>query len=379
MLPLGELARTLELAREAELLAKALGDRRREALIHGFISGALTNLGDLQEAFTHGMQAVAFAEPLGDLALGIIARYYVGHVHMFRGLYRRALEFFQRDPGLSANELIALRQVQSGPGLLYGATAAYNHVFSLSFSSFCLTELGELDEAFAHSERATPMADAFEIGYLRALVDAFMGHVHLRKGELRRAVFLLERCVRTYESADARFAELIMAGMLGPAFTLSGRIADAIALFERARAFADAKALVSYKTPVLVHLGDAYSRAGRFGEATDTASRALDLARVHGLRGYEAWAFYALGEIYSRAIPLEVEQSQHAYEQGKALAQELEMRPLAAMCALGLGLLGTQTGDRGAVQAHLTTSAAAFRDMGMQLWLEKAETGLARS
>ena len=41
------------------------------------------------------------------------------------------------------------------------------------------------------------------------------------KGELQQAVFLLERCVRVYESVDARFAILAMASMLGPAYTLS--------------------------------------------------------------------------------------------------------------------------------------------------------------
>ena len=166
-----------------------------------------------------------------------------------------------------------------------------------------------------------------------------MGHVHLRKGELQQAVLLLERCMRTYENADARMAELLMAGMLGPAFILCGRLTDAIALFERACDFADAKGLVSFKTPVLAHLGDAYSRAGRSSEAVDTATRALDLARKHGLRGYAAWALYCLGEIHSRATPLEANRVRDAYEQAQSLCHELEMRPLEAMCARGLKTL----------------------------------------
>jgi tetratricopeptide (TPR) repeat protein len=220
------------------------------------------------------------------------------------------------------------------------------------------------------------MADAFELRYPRALIDAVAGHLHLRRGELQRAVLLLERCVRNCESVDARFAILVMAGMLGPAFTLSARLPDALALFERTRDFAQAKGLVSFMTPVLAHLGDAYSRAGRQAEAVDAASRALDLARGHGLRGYEAWALYSLGEIRCRATPLEAGRAREAYEQGKSLTHELGMRPLEAMCALGLGTLSIRTGERDAATAQLTSAAGAFREMGMRAWLEQAEVAL---
>ena len=220
------------------------------------------------------------------------------------------------------------------------------------------------------------MADAFEMGFLRALVDAFTGHVHLLKGEVDRAALLLQRSVQTYESTDARYAELIMAGMLGPVFILSEHIAEAVALLERAGNFADAKKLVSFKIPVLAHLGSAYSRIGRFSEAVDAARRALDLAREHGLRGYEAWALYALGEIYSRDIPLEVERAWDAFSQCKSLANELEMRPLEAMSALGLGTLGIQISEHERPPEQLTAAAAAFRQMGMQFWLKRAEAAL---
>lgn len=242
--------------------------------------------------------------------------------------------------------------------------------------SHCLSELGELGRASAYSEQAARLADALELRYPRALVDAVTGHLHLRKGDLPEAVSLLERCVQTYESVDAGFAILVMAGMLGPAYTLSARIADAIALLERTCDFAEAKGLVSFKTPVLAHLGDAYSRAGRYSEAVDAATRALDLARDHGLRGYEAWALYSLGEVQSRAIPLKTEAAKDAYEASRSLAHELEMRPLEAMCALGLGTLSALISERHDARAELTASSAAFRGMGMQFWLEKAESAL---
>jgi tetratricopeptide (TPR) repeat protein len=376
LLPLGEQVRGLELARQAQPFVEALGDARRATLIYGLIGGSLANLGHVSEGLARGLQAVAFADSVRDPALAVTARFHVGLAHRFLGAYRSALEFFQPDPGLAPEELIGSHRSQSSSALPYRASAAHYYVYSLNNCSHCLTELGELDEASVYSERAARMAEALELRYPRALVDAVAGHLRLRRGDLQEAVSVLERCVQTYESVDARFAILVMTGMLGPAYTLSGRIADAIGLFERSRDFAEAKGLVSFKTPVLAHLGDAYSRAGRCGEAVDSVSRALDLARRHGLRGYEAWALYSLGEIYSRATPLGAQRPSEAYEGGRSLAQELDMRPLEAMCRLGLGTLYARVGERDRARAELTASAAACRSMGMLIWLEQAESGL---
>ena len=336
---LGEFGRAFELAREAEPLARAVGDRRREVLIQSFISASLAHAGRLDEALARAEAGMALAETLDDPALSLIARLYLGMAHMLCGEHRKALEFFERNSGLSVAEIVALHRAPVGPGALYGTTAASTYFYSLTLSSFCLAELGELDEAWNRSDQATRMADVLDMGFLRALGEANLGHVHLRKGELLQAVFLLERCTQSYEKADARMAELLMAGMLGPAFTLSGRLAEAIALFERACAFADAKELVSFKVPVLAHLGDAYGRAGRFGEAIETATRALDLAREHSLRGYAAWALYCLGAIHSRVVPLEGERARDAYQQAQASARELEMRSLEDLCRRGLEAL----------------------------------------
>jgi hypothetical protein len=58
------------------------------------------------------------------------------------------------------------------------------------------------------------------------------------------------------------------------------------------------------------------------------------------------------------------------------LAQELGMRPLVAHCHLGLGELIQKSGRQAEAQEQLTQAARMFREMGMQLWLEKADTAL---
>ena len=49
------------------------------------------------------------------------------------------------------------------------------------------------------------------------------------------------------------------------------------------------------------------------------------------------------------------------------------MRPLVALCHLGLGELYRRTGKREQAQEHLATATTMYRDMGMTYWLEKAD------
>jgi len=65
------------------------------------------------------------------------------------------------------------------------------------------------------------------------------------------------------------------------------------------------------------------------------------------------------------------------YHRALNLAQQLDMRPLVAHCHLGLGTLCQRTGDQAKAAAHLTTATTMCRAMGMNFWLEHAETELA--
>jgi hypothetical protein len=53
------------------------------------------------------------------------------------------------------------------------------------------------------------------------------------------------------------------------------------------------------------------------------------------------------------------------------------MRPLAAHCHLGLGMLCRQIGRDEPAQGELATAAEMYRAMAMRFWLARAEAVLA--
>jgi tetratricopeptide (TPR) repeat protein len=115
---------------------------------------------------------------------------------------------------------------------------------------------------------------------------------------------------------------------------------------------------------------------GREADARAAAQRALDLARQHKERGNEAYTLRLLGEIAAGEDPLDIGKTEDHYRQALALAEELGMRPLIAHCYVGLGELYRRSGDLRLAQEHLKNGVTLMRDMGMGLWLQKAEREL---
>jgi class 3 adenylate cyclase/tetratricopeptide (TPR) repeat protein len=374
--PLGDYVRWLELAREAEPLAEALGDPRREALVHYSVSLLLSPMGRSAEAIQPGKRALAIAESLQEPTLRILARYAPGLSYWFLGAYRTAIDFLQRDVGLEPEQIPAQLLQPWGAGVFEEALTRFSYCLSRGVVADCFSWLGAFDQALLHAERATKFARPLDNLYLRAVADIWLGVVHLNKGDSQQALQVAQRWLQAYATADLPTAQLIMAAYLGEVFNVSGQFEDALALFERTWQFAESKSLLAFGQPVLALLGDAYGRAGRIDEAETTAQRALDLARRLGQQGAEARTLYLLGNIYGYGASPKAGQARDSYRQALALAHELGMRPLEARCYFALGELANKDSEKRAAQQQIGVAASMFREMGMQSCLEKAESAL---
>ena len=280
--PLGEFTRWIELGLEAEPLAKALNDPRREALVHCSVSLALGFVGRSAEAIEHGERGMTIAESLQEPMLRIDARHSLGLAHWHLGAYRTAIGFFQRDVGLEPEQIAARMLEPLGAGVFEQATTRITYCQSQTIAALSFAELGEFDQAMLHAERGVKLAQTLDLLFLRALADARLGAVHLWKGDLQQALHLAQRWLQTYAVADLPMAQLFMVSSLGEVFNVLDHIEEALALYEGAWQFAESKRIFAYGARVLALLGDAYGRAGRIDEAVSSGQRALDVARQFG-------------------------------------------------------------------------------------------------
>jgi len=372
--PLGEFVRALELGREAVALVKALDDPRREALVHCSVSVSSSHMGCSVEAIEHGERALAIAESLQEPTLRIAARHSVGLPHWFRGAFHTAIGFFQREVGLLPEQITARLLEPWGTDVFQEAFSRVSYSHSLTVAAYCFAELGKFDQAMLYAQRAVMFAETLDILYLRAIADAHLGAVYLRKGELQQALHLAQRWLKTHSGADLVVPQLVMAARLGEVLNLTGRIDEAITLFERAWRFAESKSVFAFAPQVLALLADAQGRLGRLDEALMTAARALDLARQLGQRGDEARALQLLGNIHGYRAG--AHQARESYLESLRLAYELEMSPLEAQCHLALGELACKSGDNQEAQQQLIIALTMFHEMGMQTWPDRADSAL---
>jgi predicted ATPase/class 3 adenylate cyclase len=365
---LGELRQVLDYLREAAALAEALDDQLRLGLVSAYMCRSFREMGDHDGAVESGQHALAVAETLGDFALQVTARHFLGVAYHILGDHRRAMGLLRRNVESLAGDLIRER---------FGLSTLPS-VASRAWLARCLAELGAFPEGIAYAEEAVQVAEA--VDHPQSLIFAYhgIGLLSIRQRDISRAIPVLERCLeicRVYNIL-VWFPETTVA--LGCAYAFAGRIAEALPLLEQAEQRGASMGSISGPSLRVGYVSEAYLLAGHMQEAVQFAGRALDLARAHKERGHEAWALRLLGEIAAHQGTAAIEPAEHHYRQALALAEELGMRPLMAHSHLGLGTLYIKTGQRQQARAELSTAIEMYRAMAMTFWLPQAEVALAQ-
>jgi class 3 adenylate cyclase/tetratricopeptide (TPR) repeat protein len=363
LLPLVEWGRIEEYLREAESLARKFNDRRRLASVSGYMSGLHLNTGGRASdvrAFADEVDAIGAS--LGDVPLQVAGGYYHVWLGALSGDYR-------------GTERLCRSLIESLSGDLshnrFGLVA-YPAVVARAFLARVLAELGQFDEGRDHGLQAVRLAESLDHPFSLIWACLNLGRLETLRGEFVRATTLLERAVALSNEWNIAYLTPIALAALGHIYARSGRIEEGAARLQQALA-GYASAEIGYLLSMsMVQLGEADLLAGRLDEAWDFGTRAVVLARERGERGHEAWAHCLLGDVVAHRDRPDVAAAEAHYATSMALASELGMRPLVAHCHFSLGKLHRRVGDRRASE-HLTTALTMFRDMGMRVWLEKAE------
>ena len=358
MFPVGELARMGEHLREAEALARMLGDQHRLARVVAFMSTQYVFTGEYDNAISFGQEALTIARTLGDRSIEVVSTTNLGQAHALRGDFSDATTFLERNAALEGD----LRSERFGsPGI--------QSVVSEAWLADVLSQLGRFDEAIGHGEVAVRVAEAADHPWTLFTGLHRLGLVHFCCGDLSRATRVLERCLDLCRTWQFRYLMPFAAAALGAAYALAGRADEALRLVAGAVEEFRGRWQFAPPTSILLGAGTTYLSAGRIDEAASYAREMLALTRRLGARGFEAQALRLAGDVESAGGGRDAESY---YREALTLAGERSMRPLTAHCHLGLGKLYRRTGKREQAQEHLTTATTMCREMGMTYWLEKA-------
>jgi class 3 adenylate cyclase/tetratricopeptide (TPR) repeat protein len=375
LIALGDHERLLNYTREAEKLAKELGDKLREGWAAAALCVTVSTMEGPEKGLEYGKRAVSIAEEMQDASLAWQANFTLGMAFLWCGHYRTAIPCLYRGAGIASADSSKSQAIHPSHRLQVVTPREHVQSASHAFAAWCLAELGEFEEAFVRGQEACRIAETADLAYARGMAYEFLGFVYLRQGKLDAAIGRLEQTFELSRAGDIPVLVAQAAMRLGYAYVLAGRIAEAIAVLEEGRDLGDSTHNWVWVPLTHAHLAEAYALAGRFEDALRTGDHALELTQRYKERSYEAWARYLKGNVHALCRPIaDLQPARLSYMGALEIAAELEMRPLIAQCRLALGSL--PKGPAGESRAHLEIATTMFREMGMQLWLEKAVSAL---
>jgi class 3 adenylate cyclase/tetratricopeptide (TPR) repeat protein len=366
--PLGYHERIGEHLREAERLARELDDKRRLARVSAYLADYFRQLGEHAEAIATGERARAIACRLGDVPLEIASNTYLGHACQNTGQYRRAMTLFRRNADLAAGQL------SSGTlGLPFIAS-----VQSRIWLASCLNELGEFASGVGVAEEAIRIAETVNHEASLATACSVLGNLYLRMGEPRTAVPFLERGYTLSQARNLNIWISTAEGWLGLAYGMLGRLDEALTHVRSAVERDRAMRRFAHHSIRLAGLAECYAWLGQAHEAQEACVQALELARKQGERGNEAHALRVLGSIAARWSAPAVPDAETAFRDGILVADELEMRPVSALCHTGLAGVMRQAGRTEQAARHFEIALALFETMGAHALQEQARRDAPR-
>ena len=379
LMGLGEFRQSLDGLREAEILARGLGDRRRLGRVFGRFAYNLGSIGDLAGATENANRARLIAIELADARSHFSSNVVRARALYARGDYREAME------AVRENDALGRPASPIGPGdraavqeLPAGQDRIHNLSFTRIWGVLALAELGEFVEAIERSDEALRVS-ASELGrHGDVWAHLGVGRLYLVKGDLTRAIEVLEQGLPMCEvGGDLAVYFSRTATSLGGAYALAGRLEEAVAMLERADRHAGSIGFAYGHALIVATLGEAKLLGGHVDAAAREADRALGLCRQHGQHGWEAWTLRLLGEISLRRDRSDAAAARAAFDTAIALAAERGMRPLLAHCRLGLGLTHRRAGEPARARAEVSAAFAEYRAMDMTYWRARAEAELA--
>ena len=154
-----------------------------------------------------------------------------------------------------------------------------------------------------------------------------LGHLYLRKGDLGRALPVLERGMAEGRRWQIWLLLSTLISAVGHAYVLLGRVDEGMPLLEEGFKISDDRGAMLGHPLRILWLAEGYLVQGRADVALSHATRALELSRAHKERALQAWALHVLGEVASAADSPDVAAAEDRYQQAIALADTLGMRP----------------------------------------------------
>jgi class 3 adenylate cyclase/tetratricopeptide (TPR) repeat protein len=230
--------------------------------------------------------------------------------------------------------------------------------------------LGRHREAAETAQRGLGIASATANPSALAFANAFLGYVHLVRGDIAIGLPPIQQALDIARSSSQFRAGLFALAFFAYALALDGRYDSAIQTLHdfAAQDSTDMRQRTQssrYRTLTAV----TYLMSGRMTEARREVDAGLEVVRRTDARGHLPPLLRLRSELLLRDNS--PDEAAHCCREAIDLATALDLRPEVAHCHLGLGKVYWRTGQRELAREHLFTATTMYREMDMTYWLEQ--------
>ena len=345
---------------QAGLDAAAIDDSSRVGWVAAYHSIMKWHQGDSRAALDGARRASELGARVPDLFLQVYGQTVIAYSSFCLGEYT--------DTQAACHDII---------GLLPGDLARRTHhshavlpvVAARHYLAISKAEVGAFDDGLADASAGVRVAEELRHPWSITMAQWSMAYVHRLRGDLASAAASLESTLTMAREHKFDWWLAFGAWLLGNVHAHRGHYDDGIALLNEAQDVFQSRSMNAFRDLALVHLAEARLLAGERAEASRVVNQAKAQAIDRGERGFEGWARRVSAEIALADGRLDLAEAE--LQAALAVAGELNMRPLLAMCHNGLATVWDRLGAAERAAHHAETAVAMGREMGMLYWLNR--------
>ena len=323
----GQVDRWLELGREAERRANAIGDAKRTTVAMAVRAAALNLYGAPLEAIAAGEEVLRQAERLGDPGWQNFAEYGLGQAYFIAGRCREAEKILTRP----CAQLMG--PDRKAP---IGTTARGLLSACCMMKSAAHTMLGELDTAQSFSGQAEKIAEQTDRAFDRIVAAYSAGFLLLvGREDPAAATAVLADALALAQKHEVRLFIPALTCLIGMAHMEQGDVDTARETLAQARERAETVGHTSVRLRASIYLAQTLALSERpdIPRALAMLRTARETARQQGFEGLEAEALFANARVTTLLTPRDEVSVEADLQASAAIATRNEARRLLAKLA----------------------------------------------
>jgi class 3 adenylate cyclase/tetratricopeptide (TPR) repeat protein len=360
---------SFKLLQEGEKLVEELGDEKYKANIFNFIGLFYSFKGNpaqgrkyLEDAFAEA-EKIQDIEIMGPVGIGLCVSY------MAEGGYKKIKEL--------APKVITLLEETHREFEFFGEVTNIYSAIQASYGQ-SLAMLGEFRAGEQLLEKTLPFAQSLNNLGTIGLVEYVYGTLFLHKGDGENGIKHFISANKYLEKPQHVYLLSTAGSFLGFGYYLLGEFDNALKFTEKGL-----KMQRDIESPRYLSLGHSilsriHYDIGQWEEAKVQAEQALKLSQTNQEKFAEGISWLLLGRAAGKLEKTQVDVAEEYILRGMKLLEELEIKPYFSQGHLFLGELYADAGLKEKALENLKKAEAMFQEMGMDYWLGRTRTLLAK-